>query len=82
MNLSRLIDIMSELSCWDHCKIRDYIYEITWTYNYGEPYFYLNHPGYIWEIDYEDMGKFSTFEKAQLGFVKILKEKIWDEICC
>lgn len=79
--LSKLINIYQELSCFDHHKSRDYHYEIVWNWNYGEPYWCVQHYGYIWEIPYDETGKFGSFDDATSYFIKLVKDKIWDELC-
>jgi hypothetical protein len=72
IRIQKKISLITEITCWDYCKSRDGIYEITYHYDAwsGKGCWYVNHPGYIFEI--EPKQEFKSFEDAE----KYLEEEL------
>lgn len=81
---TKLIDILTQLSCWDHHKTRDLLWSINVRYDYNKEVRYvLEHEGYIYDID--DVLKpsereFYSYEDAENKLREILSKWIKEEI--
>ena len=80
---SRLIQLINlvnefELLRAAETKLRDRQYEISWTYNYGDPYFYVAHDGFQWSIDQylpPSQNQFQKIDDAVNALWTVLKER-------
>lgn len=78
--LIELIDLVNkiELLRAPETKLRDRQYEVCWTHNYGDPYFYVAHDGFLWSIDQylpASQNQFESLDKAVNALWKVLKER-------
>lgn len=69
--LRKKISLLTSLTCWDHHKTRDGIYEITYTFSAWDEkgHWYILHPGYLWNTD-KEQGQYETFEEAEIALEK------------
>lgn len=87
--LIKLIDLVNriELLRLPDSKLRDRQYEISWTHNYGDPYFYVAHDGFQWAIEQyipPSENQFADITQATNALWRVLKErfktvKLWHE---
>lgn len=77
-NLTDFIDLVTDVSCYDHHKGRDMVYSIEYVIRdwLGEGgYYRLEHPGYLWDIDdylTPENNRFITWDQALYEFKEIL----------
>ncbi len=81
---TKLIDMLTKLSCWSHYKTRDLLWGINVRYDYNKEVRYvLEHEGYLYDID--DVLKpsereFYSYEDAEKKLREILAKWIREEI--
>lgn len=78
-----LIETLNLLTLKEDSKLRDQQYEISHTYNYGDPYWYIMHDGLIWNIDEvlpPSQNQLPTYDKAVEVLNGVLVRKIEEQL--
>lgn len=88
--LRKIADVTT-LTCWDHHKTRDGVYEIAYSWDQWAESgsWYVSHPGYIWEWHQSGYPSFESAEAAleyklnreiknQLDWIKKHKDEVDD----
>lgn len=78
--LIKLIELVNkiELLRAPETKLRDRQYEVCWTHNYGDPYFYVAHDGFLWSIDQylpPSQNQFESLDKAVNALWRVLIDR-------
>lgn len=78
--LKKKIQLLTRITCWDHHKTRDGIYEITQDYSAWseESSWYWSHPGYIWDVEC-DHG-YKSYEDAERGMEDRIDQEFWKNV--
>ncbi len=81
----KLIRIITELTMTpgEHIKARDMHYQIVLDYNYGKPLWYLEHDGYVWNMETyvpPSRNGFKTFKQAESVMIETLLRVAKDAI--
>lgn len=82
-SLRNKINFLTEITCWDHCKTRDFQYGIEVIYSAydDECSYFPYHNGYIWDTDKYKIyrKKINTFEEACTILEEIIDEVVAEQ---